>query len=622
MKTISLITGLLSVLSATASDQPNILWLTSEDNNVSWLGCYGNEQADTPNIDKLAAEGFRYTNCFANAPVCAPSRSTWITGINAISMGTHPMRSRYEIPHNTISYYPDLMRKAGYYVSNHTKTDFNIGGRDDKECWNSNHKYGWQHRKSGQPFFTVINDANSHESKAQGSVENTSHKPENMKLHSYHPDLPAIRKNYAKYADAMQKMDSAIGESLAQLEKDGLADDTIVIYCSDHGGVLPRSKRFLFDSGIHAPLIIRIPEKYKHLWPADKPGDTVDRLVSFVDMTKTWLSLTQSETPNYLQGRIFLGEKKETESPYHFAFRARMDERPDNQRAVRDKRFLYVKNYMPYMPWGQRLQYLWKMEATKAWDAHHTAGLTNALTGRFFSHKPSEELYDTTKDPDNVNNLAASPEYKEVIAKMRVALNGWQNKVYDAGMLPEAEIAKRAADNNMTIYEMVRKPELYDLSAYLEAADVAIEKNPENLKKLKEYLNDNDAGVRYWGVVGCFILGEQANDLQSQLVELLNDSSDEVSAMAAWTVYKLGENDKALACLNNLIKKKSYALLTVTNIMDQIGDDARSLYPALSEVNFSKKEKSSLNSYVLRMKDNLLGTSESRHNKPKKKKKK
>ncbi|HKK64080.1 MAG TPA: sulfatase-like hydrolase/transferase, partial [Bacteroidales bacterium] len=181
-----------------AQESPNILWLTSEDNNVDWIGCYGNPYAETPNIDKLASEGFRYTHVYASAPVCAPSRSTWITGVNAISMGTHPMRSRYDIPHDVIKYYPDLLKEAGYYVANDEKTDYNIGGRKDSACWDSMDT-DWDALKNKQPFFQVINYKESHESRAQGEVDNTKHNPEDVKLKAYHPDLPDIRKNYAKY---------------------------------------------------------------------------------------------------------------------------------------------------------------------------------------------------------------------------------------------------------------------------------------------------------------------------------------------------------------------------------------------------------------------------------------
>src|SRR6056297_1922294 len=161
--TLGLLISVCLANSGDAADQPNILWLTCEDNSVDWVGCYGNPHAETPNIDKLASEGFQYMHCYANAPVCAPSRCTWITGIHALSMGTHPMRSRYEIPHDRIKYYPDYLRRAGYYCSNHTKTDYNIGGRPDDACWNSKQKYGWRDRRGDQPFFCVINDHESHE---------------------------------------------------------------------------------------------------------------------------------------------------------------------------------------------------------------------------------------------------------------------------------------------------------------------------------------------------------------------------------------------------------------------------------------------------------------------------
>ena len=255
-------------ISGRPAGRPNILWLTSEDNHVRWIGCYGNPYAETPNIDRLAEDGFRYLHCYANAPVCAPSRSTWITGLHALSTGTHHMRSRREIPHDRIPYYPDLLKKSGYYVGNDKKTDFNIGGREDGSCWDNPGKVDWKALKEHQPFFQIINTTQSHESKAHGSVDNTRHSPDDVRLSAYHPDLPDVRKTYAKYHDAVTRMDADIGAALQKLEEMGLAEDTVVIYNSDHGGVMPRSKRYLFNSGLHCPLFVRIPQKYRHLWPA------------------------------------------------------------------------------------------------------------------------------------------------------------------------------------------------------------------------------------------------------------------------------------------------------------------------------------------------------------------
>ncbi len=588
--------GAIKGYAAPTAERPNILWLTCEDNNVNWVGCYGNEYADTPNIDQLASEGFQYMHAYANAPVCAPSRSTWITGMLSLSNGTFPMRSRNEIPHDRIKYYPDFLKANGYFVGNFRKTDYNIGGRPDSDCWDNPKKVDWEKLKNNQPFFQVINSTESHESRAQGDVEHTIHDPKNTKLRAYHPDLPDVRKNYAKYHDAMKRMDAQIGESLKKLEAMGLADNTIVIHNSDHGGVLPRSKRYIFQSGLHCPLIVRIPPAYKKLYPAEKPGSKIDRLVSFVDMPKTWLSLTGSEIPNYMQGTVFLGPGAEPEKEFHFAFRGRMDERLESARAVCNKRFLFIRNYMPYVPWVQHLDYLWKMKATQAWDSHVKSGKASEVQARFFKPKGwTEEFYDMQNDPDNVTNLIDNPEYQQVQAQMRKNLRQQQLAVYDAGLLPESEMIKRAADNQLTIYEMVRNQKLYDLPALIDAADLALEEKDEHLPMLGKLLKHPDCGMRYWGVVGHFLLGKLPEGDDG-----LSDESHEVRAMAAWLQIKSGSRDKGFQCLENLLKQKSYATLTVLNMVDWIGADATVLMPVVRTLEPEKK------SYEERMRSNLM----------------
>ncbi|HSH19621.1 MAG TPA: sulfatase, partial [Draconibacterium sp.] len=474
-------------------ERPNILWLTSEDNNIDWVGCYGNPNAETPNIDALAEEGFQYMHCYANAPVCSPQRSTWITGIHAISMGTHPMRSRNPIPHDIISYYPDFLKDAGYFVSNGRKTDYNIGGREDKECWDNmdtNNRgqsvVEWESLKQNQPFFKVINFFDSHESRAHGDVDNTIHDPEKTSLHSYHPDIPQIRKNYAKYHDAVKRMDNQIGIALKKLEELGLSGNTIVIYNSDHGGVMPRSKRYLFPSGIHCPLIVRIPEKYKDFYPADRPGDSVNRIVSFIDMPKTWLSLAGADIPDYMQGTIFLGDGMEKEEEYHFAFRGRMDERNENARAVYDKDFVYIRNYMPYVPWVQHLNTMWEIKTSIAWEEYVKSGKASIEQSKFLYPKIyTEEFYSLKEDWDNTNNLIDDPVYTDKILSMRKALRSWQLEIFDSGLLPESEMIKRANEHNTTIYEMARDPKIYDLHALLDAADLAMQEDPNNIDLLR-----------------------------------------------------------------------------------------------------------------------------------------
>lgn len=563
-----------------AADRPNILWITSEDNGIKWVSCYGSTNAHTPAIDQLAKEGFRYTHCFDNAAVCAPTRSCWITGMYGISNGTQPMRSRNEIPHDRILYYPDLLRKVGYHTSNPGKTDYNIGGREDKECWDykggkGKSQYGWKFRRAGQPFFAVVNIGDSHESRAHGDVDSLDKDPAQMKLASYHPDLPVIRKNYAKYAAAVERMDGKVRDTIEALKKDGLYEDTIIIHNSDHGGVMPRSKRFLYASGVHCPLVVRIPEKYSHLYPGNQPGDTVDRIVSFVDMPKTWLSLAGAEIPDQFQGTIFLGRNAEPAPQYHLSFRERADERLDHVRMIRDERFAYHKNYYPFAPAGQHLAYLWKAPATPAWEQHHREGRTDEITGRFFRPRVSEEFYDNDSDFDNVHNLIDARIHQAKIAELKAELRRRQLALYDSGLLPERMRERRAAEHNMTIHDMVRDPKLYPLENYLDAADTALSRDASNLQTLMAQMSHADEGMRWWAVVGLHLLETAGAPAANVLEKALADESHEVRMMAAWTLVRLGKSKAALECLDDLLFAEKLPVSNETmlhNLIDWMGE--------------------------------------------------
>ncbi|MCF7733634.1 MAG: hypothetical protein K9N23_18235, partial [Akkermansiaceae bacterium] len=299
-----------------------------------------------------------------------------------------------------------------------------------------------------------------------------------------------------------------------------------------------------------------------------QPGTTVDRLVSFLDLAKTWLSLTGSEVPAVMQGRVFLGPQAEPEPEYVFSFRERMDERFDNQRAVRNKRYVYIKNYLPYAPWGQHLDYLWKMVATRTWEDAFKNHRTNEVTGRFFTVKPTEELYDMQADPDNVVNLAGQPEHQKTMDTMRAKLREWQLAIHDTGLLPEAERERRAKENNTTIYQMARDPKLYNLHAYLAAADLALAKNPANLPRLIELLANKDSGLRYWGTIGLLMLGKADAATQTALEAVLHDPCGEVSAMAAWALIQSGNPAKGQAALADLLQHHAPATLLALNVLD------------------------------------------------------
>ena len=561
--------------------KPNILWITSEDNSIEWISCYGSKNAKTPNIDQLAKEGFRYLYCFDNGAVCAPTRSSWITGMHSISNGTQPMRSGFEIP-ATISFYNELLQKAGYFTSNCSKTDYNLRGpkgRNPKEFWDySGGDYAgtWKKRKEGQPFFTVYNIGDSHESRAFGDHKDESIDPEEMILAPYHPDLPEMRNTYAKYASAISKMDSLVGQAIENLKQDGLYENTIIVYNSDHGGVLARSKRFLYSSGIHCPLIVRIPEKMKALYPKGKtPGSTMDRIVSFIDMPKTWVSLTGAEMTDNFQGRIFLGPNTEPESQYHFSWRERADERFDNVRVMRDKQFAYHKNYAPFAPNGQYLAYMHNMKATGAWERHHLAGKTNAVTGRFFEPRPSEEFYDNFKDFHNIDNQIDDPLHQTKIKELKKELRRQQLKYFDSGLMPEEMRNRIIKEKNTTVYAFVRDPKLYPLAQYLDYSDLALTRKKKNLKTFIKGLADEDPVKRYWSVIGLLLLEKQAKPAIPELKKVLGDR-DEIPAFAAWAIYKAGEKTFAEKWMLEAITQNP-GNKTLANIFDWMGTASHSL---------------------------------------------
>ena len=561
--------------------KPNILWITSEDNSIEWISCYGSKNAKTPNIDQLAKEGFRYLYCFDNGAVCAPTRSSWITGMHSISNGTQPMRSGFEIP-ATISFYNELLQKAGYFTSNCSKTDYNLRGpkgRNPKEFWDySGGDYAgtWKKRKEGQPFFTVYNIGDSHESRAFGDHKDESIDPEKMILAPYHPDLPEMRNTYAKYASAISRMDSLVGQAIENLKQDGLYENTIIVYNSDHGGVLARSKRFLYSSGIHCPLIVRIPEKMKALYPKGKtPGSTMDRIVSFIDMPKTWVSLTGAEMTDNFQGRIFLGPNTEPESQYHFSWRERADERFDNVRVMRDKQFAYHKNYAPFAPNGQYLAYMHNMKATGAWERHHLAGKTNAVTGRFFEPRPSEEFYDNFKDFHNIDNQIDDPLHQTKIKELKKELRRQQLKYFDSGLMPEEMRNRIIKEKNTTVYAFVRDPKLYPLAQYLDYCDLALTRKKKNLKTFIKGLADEDPVKRYWSVIGLLLLEKQAKPAIPELKKVLGDR-DEIPAFAAWAIYKAGEKTFAEKWMLEAITQNP-GNKTLANIFDWMGTASHSL---------------------------------------------
>lgn len=534
---------------------PNILWIVSEDNSP-YLGCYGDALATTPNLDKLASEGIVYTNAFANAPVCAAARSTIITGMYPPTLGTQNMRSKYNMP-DFAKFFPEYLKKAGYYTTNNSKTDYNTAIPEG--AWDESSKTAhYKNRKEGQPFFAIFNIGVSHESsihktKAKNELR---HDPSKIKLPPYHPDTPEIRHDWAQFYDKIEDMDHQVGQLLDELNEAGLADNTIVAYYSDHGGIVARSKRFVYDTGTRVPMIWRFPEKYKHLAPA-KPNTKLDRLVSFVDLAPTMLSLTGIKIPEYMQGQAFLGNQQTAPRSYVHLFSDRMDERYDKVRAVRDKQFRYIKNYMPHRVYGEHLHYLWRAPSCRSWEKAYRNGKCNAIQSVFWNEKPAEELYDITQDPWEINNLANNPEHQQVLERLRVETDRWMTENKDSGLIPEGELV--SINEKDTIYNYTHSS-AYDYKNIKDVADIASSKSVKHLQDIKSFIHDENHFVRYWGAMGALILGAEAHPLKEDLIALLKDDTPDIRIIAAETLYHLGEVDMALPILIDALKSSNEAV--------------------------------------------------------------
>lgn len=570
---ILVITGLTGCKEKIPDELPNILWLTSEDNSP-FFGCYGDTFATTPNFDKLATEGFLYTHAYANAPVCAPARNTIITGVYACSGGNQHMRSYYP-KSEAVKTYPELLRQAGYYCTNNSKTDYNTESIDPRAIWDeSSNKAHYKNRAPGQPFFAVFNSTISHESSIHNYIPDNElrHSMERVPLPPYHPATPEMKHDWAQYYDKIEDLDSWVGEKLKELQDAGLAENTIVIYYGDHGGVLARSKRYVYESGTHVPLIVRIPEKYKYLFPEKKPGSRVSRMVSFVDLAPTLMSITGITIPEYMQGSAFLGKQKTPDPEYAFMFRGRMDERYDMCRAVRDHKYRYIRNYMPYRVYGQHLEYLWRAPSIRSWEKAYLAGECNPVQSIFWNTKPAEELYDTENDPWEVNNLAGDPAYKEVLDRMRAANREWMLRIHDTGFIPEADRIDRTA--GVPVYDYMRSDKV-NLEEIIDAAELATMGNQANTDKLVAFLQHPESAVRYWGATGLLILGENAVSAKDALLAALGDSSSNVVAVAAEALYGLGETEPAKKALLGVLESQNeFARCHALNVIDCIGDSS------------------------------------------------
>ncbi len=578
---ISLVSCSTSIAIAGAAEpagrRPNILWITSEDHGPQ-LGCYGDAYASTPNVDGLAARGIRFTHVWSCAPVCAPARTTLISGLYPTSTGSEHMRSMVPFPSGK-QMFPQLLRAAGYYCTNNAKEDYNL--TQPGKVWDESARTAhWKNRAGDQPFFAVFNSERSHESRIRSRPHTPVHDPAGVRVPAYHPDTPEVRRDWAQYYDALSAADADAGVRLRELEEAGLADKTIVFYFADHGAGMPRSKRWPCDSGLHVPLVIYIPEAFRELRPVDySPGGKSDRLVSFIDFAPTVLSLAGVRPPEWLQGRAFLGPYAAPPPEYLHGFRGRMDERYDLVRSVTDGRFVYLRNYMPHEIYGQHVSYMFETPTTQVWKKLHDGGQLTAAQEIFWNVKPAEELYDLSSDPDEVRNLAGTPEHSATLKQLRAAQQAHANRILDVGFLPEGEIHRRS--KGTTPYDMARDGMSYPFDRVFAAAELAASRDPAPLPKLLAAVADTDSAVRYWATLGLLVRGQASVAAgHAELVAALEDSSPDVRIVAAEALTGYGgaaDRAPALRLLLDLAdwsRNDVFVSMAALNALDAVEDRA------------------------------------------------
>ena len=429
-------------------DRPNILWLVAEDLSPI-IPAFGDDTVATPNLDRLAAEGVRYTRVFSTSGVCAPSRAALATGMYQNRIGAQHMRTTnvsgfgvdglipYEaVPPPFVKMHSQYFREAGYYTSNNAKEDYQF--RKAVTAWDDSSRTAhWRNRGPDQPFFSVFNFNITHESQIWVQAENPLRVPEDLEvpIPPYLPDTAVAQRDVRQVYSNIVAMDEQVGQILEELEQDGLLESTVIFWYSDHGGPLPRQKRLLYDAGLQVPMIVRYPDRWR-------AGELDDQLISFVDFKSTALSLAGIEPPEYVDGRAFAGEFQSSESrQYIHAAADRFDRQYDTIRAVRDDRFKYLRNYHPeqgyYLPLTYREQMPIMQELLRLRDQN---GLTEAQSQWFRESKPAEELFDTLADPHELTNLALDPAYSDKLLELRAELDRWLSGFDDKGMMPEPDL--------------------------------------------------------------------------------------------------------------------------------------------------------------------------------------
>ena len=562
------------------STRPNILWILSEDISPD-LSCYGTPAVETPNLNKLADQGVRFTNAFTTSPVCSTSRSAMITGMHQSSIGVHHHRSHrgdgYILP-KPVQPITEYFRQAGYFTANVKTAAPGVRGSGKTDF---NFKYSkpfdgddWNQRKPGQPFFAQLSISMTHRGKQWKGLDKKLDNPVDpakVELPPFFPDHPIARADWATYLNSIQMMDQYIGKIMQRLDNEGLTDNTVVIFIGDHGRCHVRGKQWLYDGGIRIPLIVRWPGKLK-------TGSVSKDMVSTIDISATVLKIAGIKPPKHLQGQVFLGPSAKKQE-YIFAARGRCDETIECIRCIHDKRYSYIRNYMPYRPWMALNRY--KDTSYPMRDLlrnlHAEGKLTPAQMKFMAPTKPPEELYDLKNDPYELHNLVSSPRHQIVLTRMRAAHIKWMHQTADLGLIPEPELEDFYLKYGNG-YDILAQPENHDLIDRIREVIELAESGKSAIPQLINAMQDKRPSVRWWAAIGLGNMDSNTESAKTVLQKALQDKSASVRIAAARAFCRMGRSRQAIKLLVEELQNKDnkivrhYAALELEDLGDKAGE--------------------------------------------------
>lgn len=580
------------------NEKPNFVWIISEDNSTHYMELFDAHGIATPNIESMAEDGILFTHAFSNAPVCSVARSTLISSCYGPRTGAQFHRRSKLVPlPEGIEMFPAYLRQAGYYTTNNSKEDYNY--IKDEGVWDeSSRDAHWTKREAGQAFFHKESHPVSHESRLHFKADlmesyEPTVDPGQVHVFPNHPDTELFRFTGAYYRDRMLVIDSIVGRVIKELEEAGELESTFIFYFGDHGGVLPGSKGYLYETGLHVPLVVRIPKKFRHL-VNQKRGAVSDDFVSFIDFGPTLLKLAGVELPQAVDGLPFLGEGvpvRTEEAQLSFGYADRFDEKYDLVRTVRKGNLKYMRNYQPFNVDALQNNYRYRCLAYEQWRDMFKAGELNEIQSQFFLPREPETLFDLENDPYETHNLAADPVYQEALKEMRNLLNDWVKGMPDLSFYPENKLRSHAFQDPVSFGQEHQA----DIAALVDLANLQLLPYKEARVGISQALSSEDPLSLYWGLIVCSAFGEEAGEFASRAEELCSHEDLLVRTRAAEflgltalgnpvpvlceALYQSDDGVEALLILNSLVLLKdgphSYEfILEEEKLAPEVSEDA------------------------------------------------